>query len=78
MDAIIVSYLKTHSLPALDLRSFNLQNGALNSLFQALPETDVRSICMARQLSQEELCAKESAEKTLSALGRTLRIVVKS
>jgi|694.fasta_scaffold06320_9 hypothetical protein len=78
MDAIIVSYLKTHSLPALDLRRFNLQGKALGRLFQALPETDVRSICLARSLSQEEVSAKENIEKKLSALGRTLRIVVKS
>lgn len=77
MSEVIVAYLKTHSLPALDLRSFDLQNGALESLFKAIPETDVRSICLSRQMTPEELSSKEATEKTLSGLGRTLRIVIK-
>jgi hypothetical protein len=73
MDAVIVAYLTTHSLPALDLRSFNFQGEALNHLCQALPKTDVRSIC----LNPQQLSEKETIEKALSGLGRNLKIVIK-
>lgn len=77
MNDVIVAYLKNHSIQALDLRNFDLRNGALERLFSSLPETDVSSICLSRQLSSEELNSKELAEKTLSDLGRTLRIFIK-
>lgn len=58
MSDVIVAYLKDHPIQPLDLRNFDLKNGALERLFSSLSETKVRSICLARQLSPDEEIGK--------------------
>lgn len=77
MSEVIVAFLKKNPIQALDLRSFSIKDGALEELFSALPETQVKRICISQRLTPEETHSKERAERILSDHGRTLQIMIR-
>lgn len=77
MSEVIVAFLTKKPIQALDLRNFNMKNGALEKLFSALPDTQVKRICISQRLTPEETLSKERAERILSDHGRTLQIMIR-
>ena len=76
MHHVILAFAKAHKTENLDLRPFKdeFKGTSLIRLFNELPQTDVKTVTIAKQLNDQELQWKQYLETTLTS--RDFKIII--